>query len=131
MYVPGIKNNLLYVSIIVDNDLKVEFLKSQCVVKYIQDHYRIVATGTRIGGLYKLDVTKNNHQVLTYTTMSTEELWHNRYGHLNHNDLMLLQKKSMVEGLHVIKNDHIECKACALGKQDREEFPIHIQKRQT
>jgi len=53
MYVPSIKTNLIFVSTIVDNDLKVEFLKSQCVVKYIQYHYRIIATGTKIGGLYK------------------------------------------------------------------------------
>jgi len=37
----------------------------------------------------------------------------------------------MVEGLPIIINDHIECKACALGKQHREEFPIHVEKRQT
>ena len=42
MDVLGIKNNLIYVSIIVDNDLKVEFLKSQCVVKDIRDHYKIL-----------------------------------------------------------------------------------------
>jgi len=31
-YVPGIKKNLIYVATIVDNDFKVEFLKSQCLV---------------------------------------------------------------------------------------------------
>ena len=41
------------------------------------------------------------------------------------------KKKSMVEGLPVIKNDHIECVACALGKQHRNEFPNHEEKRQT
>ena len=37
----------------------------------------------------------------------------------------------MVEGLLVIKNDHIECIACAIGKQHRNEFPNHEEKRQT
>ena len=37
----------------------------------------------------------------------------------------------MVEGLPVIKNDHIECAACALGKQHRNEFPNHEEKRKT
>ena len=36
----------------------------------------------------------------------------------------------MVEGLPVIKNDHIECGACAFGKQHRNEFPNHEEKRQ-
>ena len=35
MYVPGIKKNLISVSTISDQDLKVEFVKSQCVVKDI------------------------------------------------------------------------------------------------
>jgi transposase InsO family protein len=71
----------------------------------------------------------NLHVALTSTTMSIEEL-HHRYGHLNYNDLMLLQRKTMIEGLHVMKNDHFPCEACALGKQHRKEFPIHTEKRQ-
>ena len=55
-------------------------------MKDIHNHYNFIATGTRIGGLYKLDVTKSNHQALASTTITTEELWHRRYGHLNQND---------------------------------------------
>jgi hypothetical protein len=72
--------------------------------------------------LYKIDVTRGNNQAPTTTTMSTKKLWHHRYGHLNKNDLVLLQKKLMVEGLLVLKNEHIEFEACALCKQHREEF---------
>ena len=61
MYVPDIKKNLIYVSTITDQDLKVEFVKSQCVVKDIQDKYKVIATGTKVGGLYKLDVTRKSH----------------------------------------------------------------------
>jgi hypothetical protein len=38
--------------------------------------------GTRVGGLYNLDVTMNRYVALTFISMSTEELWHHRYGHL-------------------------------------------------
>jgi hypothetical protein len=100
-------------------------MQSNCFVKDIKNHYKFIATGTRIGGLYKLAVTRGTHQALKSTTMSTIDLWHHRYGHLNPNDLVLLQKKSMVGGLPIFKNDHIECEACALGKQHREEFPMH------
>ena len=61
MYVPGIKNNLIYVSAITNNDMKVEFDKYKCHVKDVQDHYRVIATGSILGGLYKLDVIKGNH----------------------------------------------------------------------
>ena len=37
----------------------------------------------------------------------------------------------MVEGLPVIKDDHIECVAYALGKQHRNGFPNHEEKRHT
>ena len=106
-----------------------EFVKSQCVVKDIQYHYKVIAIGTKVGGLYNLNVTKTNHQALTSTTMSIIELWHQRYGHLNNNDLMLLHKNTVVEGLPVMKNDHVEREVCVPRKQHTEEFPIHKEKR--
>ena len=130
MYVPALKKNLISVSTITDNHLKVEFGKLGCIVKDVQDHYRVVSTGTRVGGLYRLDVTVKRHVALTSKETSTAELWHHRYGHLNYNDLSLLQRKSMVEGLPVMKCEHLPCEACALGKQHREEFPVHTEKRQ-
>jgi hypothetical protein len=71
VYVLGIKKNLIFVSTITDQDLKVEFFKTHCIVKDLQDHYIIVSSGVRVGGLYKLDVTSKNHQVLTSATMLT------------------------------------------------------------
>ena len=130
MYVPAIKKNLISASTITDNNLKVEFGKLGCIVKDVQDHYRVVPTGTRDGGLYKLDVTMKCHVALTSKAMSTVGLWHHRYGHLNYNDLLLLQRKTMVKGLPVMKCEHIPCEACALGKQHREEFLVHTEKRQ-
>ena len=37
----------------------------------------------------------------------------------------------MVENIPVIKNDHIECATCAVGKQHKNEFPNHKEKRHT
>ena len=62
--------------------------------------------------------------------MSTKELWHRRYGHLNEHDLVELQKKPMVEGLPELTSKELECEACALGKQHRDEFPVHAEKKQ-
>jgi hypothetical protein len=44
VYVPRIKKNLIYVSTITDHNLKVEFFKTHCIVKDLQDHYNIVAS---------------------------------------------------------------------------------------
>ena len=62
--------------------------------------------------------------------MSIVELWHQRYGHLNHNNVMLLKKNTMIKGLHVMKSSDVECESCVIGKKHREEFPIHKGKRQ-
>jgi hypothetical protein len=97
-------------------------------VKDMQDHYKVIVEGIRVGGLYKLDVTVESHQALLSTSVSTEELWHLRYGHLNLKDLVLLQRKDMVKGLPVFKNEHVECDGCALGKQHRNEFPMRTDK---
>ena len=93
MYVPDLKKNLIFVSTITDNHLKVEFGKLGCIVKDVQDHYKVVSTGTRVGGLYRLDVIVKRHVALTSKETSTTKLWNHRYGHLNYNDLSLLQKK--------------------------------------
>jgi len=61
--------------------------------------------------------------------VSIEELWHLRYDHLNFEDLVLLRKKEIVEGLPVFKNEYSEYDGCALGRQHRNEFPISTYKR--
>jgi hypothetical protein len=129
VYVPGIKKNLISVSTITDQNLKVEFFKNYCIVKDLLDHFQIVATGVRAGGLYKLDVTSKAHHALTSATMPIEILWHQRYGHINHLDLLLLQKKNMVEGLPMLKNENVACDGCALGKMHKDEFPSNLDRK--
>jgi hypothetical protein len=55
--------------------------------------------------------------------MPTEILWHERYGHIIHPDLFLLQKQNMVEGLPMLNNESVSCDGCALGKMHVDEFP--------
>ena len=45
MYVHEIKNNLTSICIIEDQNLKVEFLKSHCVIKYLMYHMKGIALG--------------------------------------------------------------------------------------
>ena len=56
MYVPGVTKNLISVSMIKDQDLKVEFFKSNCYIKDLLDGMKTIATGIQTGGLCKLDV---------------------------------------------------------------------------
>jgi hypothetical protein len=129
VYVPRIKKNLISVSTNTYQNLKVEFFKNYCIVKDLLDHFQTVVTGVRVGGIYKLDVTNKAHHALTSATMPTEILWHQRYGHINHTDLLLLQKNNMVEGLPMLKNEKVACDGCALGKMHRDEVPSNPDKK--
>ena len=114
---------------ITDQDLKVEFFKSNCYIKDLLDGIKTIAIGIRIGGLYKLDVRPAPFRALTTMGLTTEELWHQRFGHINYNDLLLLQKKEMVRDLPMLKQVHNDCDACTLGKMHREEFPVRVEKK--
>jgi hypothetical protein len=55
---------------------------------------------------------------------SNEELmqWHKRLGHININDIEILQKQNLLPGLSKINaedKEHFECKNCPLGKMSR------------
>jgi len=54
--------------------------------------------------------------------MTTMEFWNQRFRHIKFNDLLLLKKRGMVEGLPILKSSHIDCDACAMGKFHRDEF---------
>eukprot|EP00253_Pinus_taeda_P009124 PITA_09124 len=129
LYVPGIKKNLVSVSMMADQDMHVEFFKTHCVIKDCRNE--IVATGMRVGSLYRLDAKSISKQAMVAGESTTEQLWHQRFGHLNLQDLMLLQKKGMVEGLPIFRNIQLNCDGCALGKMHREQFLVHDRRRQT
>jgi hypothetical protein len=67
----GLKKNVISISTITNQDLKVKFLKSSCLVNDKQDHYKVIVEGIKVGGLYKFDVTIKGHQALSSTIMST------------------------------------------------------------
>ena len=130
MYILGIKYNLISISRITDQYLKVELFKSHCVIKDMLDQMKSIATGVCVRRLYKLDVRSVSHQALASSAMSVENLWHQRFGHINFSDLLLLQKKDMVNDPRVFKSMHVHCEACVLSKLHRDEFPAIVDRNQ-
>ena len=65
MYVPMIKKNLIFVSMITDQDLQVEFFKAYCVIK--DSKMELVSSGVCVGSLYRLNVKRMPHQALVST----------------------------------------------------------------
>eukprot|EP00253_Pinus_taeda_P010577 PITA_10577 len=128
LYVPGIKKNLIYVSMITDQDMHVKFFKNGCVIQDSQ--LETVAIGVRVGNLYRLDARSMPRQAMVAATSTTKNLWHQRFGQLNLQDLILLQKKGMVGGLPALHNIKLECDGCVLGKMHRDEFPLHVNRKE-
>ncbi|KAI3501210.1 hypothetical protein L1887_29073 [Cichorium endivia] len=60
------------------------------------------------------------HQV---SVESNTQLWHKRFGHVNHKAIRTMLFKQMVKGLPLIAEKHGVCETCVIGKQQRETIP--------
>ena len=127
LYVPGIKKNLISVPLIAKAGLHVHFVDDKCKVHDLSNGDTIVMSGTLCNGLYRLDTYKGvaSNALVAHTSSLTEmELWHARFGHLNFNSLLYLQKKDMVIGLPTLESiEKHACEGCILGKMHRASFP--------
>ena len=64
---------------------------------------------------------------------SSEQLWHQRYGHLNRYSLRILRTKKLANGITFHHNDNESkeaCDGCMKGKQTRISFPKESTKRE-
>lgn len=116
MLVPEFRNNLISVSKITDNNYTVTFRKNGAVVKRTDGS--IAMTARRQGQLYlvngqKEDAAFNNEE---YAPNKLRK-WHERFGHLNLNDLKKLKINDMVNGINFNPNEiPFDCEVCHTGK---------------
>ncbi|MCO5611034.1 hypothetical protein L7F22_065284 [Adiantum nelumboides] len=99
LYVPGIKKNLLSVSSLAMNGLRVIFEDDRCIVRDQENGYSLITTGTLENGLFVLDCYEKQIQACIAETktqaMQDVELWHARFGHVGYGSLMTLQRHNM------------------------------------
>ena len=89
-YVPGLKKNLVYVSILEGKGFRVIFMENQAYLwPKNQNIYTANIIGVREGGLYK--VPGNYISSMVHHTIIPSELWHRRLGHLHFKALPNLQ----------------------------------------
>ncbi|MCO5588517.1 hypothetical protein L7F22_042474 [Adiantum nelumboides] len=127
LYVLGIKKNLLSVSSLAKNGLRVIFEDDRCIVRDRENGYPLITTGTLENGLFVLDrYEKQIHTCIAETktqAMQDAELWHARFGHVGYGSLMTLQCHNMVHDLSLLEMPprHV-CEGCVLGKMHRFAF---------
>ncbi|MCO5587489.1 hypothetical protein L7F22_041438 [Adiantum nelumboides] len=127
LYVPGIKKNLLSVSSLAKNGLRVIFEDDRCIIRDRENGYSLITTGTLENGLFVLDRYEKQIQACIAETktqaMQDAELWHARFGHVGYGSLMTLQRHNMVHDLSLLEMPprHV-CEGCVLGKMHRFAF---------
>lgn len=120
--VPKLTANLLSVSEITKKDKSVLFTSRGCVIR--DSNGELLATGTMVDGLYRLD-GKHDMAMAAIGSSKSMELWHRRLGHVNPSYLKKMRNGGVV-GVDYAGDEHsIECIACCKGKQTRKPFPKH------
>jgi hypothetical protein len=98
LHVPKMKNNLISISKLILEGLKVEFDKDGCKVNNV--HGSVVSKARREKNLYlfNINVRKESANVAKSSNEGTT-FWHQRLGHLNMGNLTKLEK--MVSGMNL------------------------------
>ncbi|MCO5592489.1 hypothetical protein L7F22_046492 [Adiantum nelumboides] len=120
----GIKENLLSVSSLAKNGLRIIFEDDRCIVRDRENGYSLITTGTLENRLFVLNHYEKQIQACIAETktqaMQDAELWHARFGHVGYGSLMTLQRHNMVHDLSLLEMPprHV-CEGCVLGKMHR------------
>ena len=100
LLVPKLTYNLLSVSKAVEKGIKVIFNETGCVIK--DQNQKLITVDDKLGSLYyirHIEPKDHGYTVIRKEndSVSREELWHRRFGHLNEKSLQKLANKKMVE----------------------------------
>ena len=91
LFVPGLKKNLLSISVLYAKGMRVTFVDGQFLMwpkgNSIDD---AIVIGEQEGGLYKLK--GHPEQALVHDTVRPNELWHRRIAHVHYRALPLASK---------------------------------------
>ena len=118
--VPHVSANLISVAQALDNGIdEISFTKHG--VKMIRNG-TVVATGSRSGNLFKLDIHHESSHYSTTAVVPHGDIatWHRRLGHISYRSIRNLHNSGVIK---VTGSDPTApCRACAIGKMSRLAF---------
>eukprot|EP00111_Clytia_hemisphaerica_P023199 TCONS_00068237-protein len=122
LFVPKIQNKLFSLPAVTEKGYIVDFQGDSCGISIEGKRYSV---GKKHGKLFKLNTINSDHTCYIGNAMDEIDLWHQRYDHLGYDNLKLLNKKEMVNGLDFDLKETVNrnCEGCAMGKQHRQPFP--------
>ena len=127
-FVPDLKSNLVSLGQLLMKGCEVLMKEGVCKL-YHPELGLIMESEMTKNKLFKISAIKTaaSGVVECHKISETEDLqlWHRRYGHLNHKSLRTLQYQNMVIGMPKIKKieESERCVDCLVGKQHRESVP--------
>ena len=130
-FVPGLSTNLISVSKLAHNGLKVCFDDVGCRIS--DPRGKVVATGDRRGGLYFLWLAEASMVVSAgQHTDYCQHLWHRRLGHRDWAAAERIIKEQLATGMKV-RDCGIRsvCECCLEGKSARAPFPAVTERKST
>lgn len=117
----GLKANLISVSQLCDEGLKVVFTQLEC--QALDTNGKVVLSGIRSGNnCYMWQKT-----VKCLSAKNDVKLWHQKLGHMNVRNLSTLVKNDIVRGIPKLKGESVEvvCGPCKKGKQVKVQHTRH------
>ncbi|MCO5595212.1 hypothetical protein L7F22_049251 [Adiantum nelumboides] len=127
-YVPGLRKNLISVSELTDQGLKMEFSRLGCHIHARAPSGQIFTiTCPRRGKLYPLGNSSTSayaFATIANTTMQAETLkWHYRLGHISQHALHQMKNRQLALGLPKQLTSISLCEGCIIGKATQKPFP--------
>jgi len=126
LYLPQLRRNLLSLVHIRQQGHSIHMFDGKLEVRKASNH-SLVMMGIKEERLLKLQGTSARAQNFSYNshyeegTFPSSLLWHARFGHLNYDNLHLLNKNG-VTGLPTIPRKLKQCDAYVLGKHSKPSF---------
>ena len=111
-HVEGIKTNLISISQLCDQRLVVKFKKDTC--KMLNKFEKVLEGSRSSDNHYKLLQPHTCHTI----TLDNIEIWHQKWGHLNFENLTKIVNVGVVHGIPKLgKKEPRICGPCQVGKQ--------------
>jgi len=103
---PELKASFIFVSKIVDKGMSVNFNKETAVIRKADGS--VIFKAIRDENSFVANFEKEIETVYAAATDNETLIWHNRFGHLNYQNLYKLSNKELVKGIKICKNDIIK-----------------------
>ena len=112
-YVPKLLSNFLSINKIVKSGHIVRFTEKKAVMRSRRNE--IIFTANLVNDMFIVNF-ENCEKVSGVIDENIARRWHQRFGHINVNDLNEFNSKNMVKGMNVKIPKTIECFTCAVNK---------------